>query len=558
MLMSPKELSKLLKNFHLPARVEKKRTLQSAVTTAWGVDWDEDYIARDLMQNFFDANRQSLSEVQVRSVGPDVLVTGPTPFPLERLFYLGSEKGDDDVGQYGEGFKVAATCLLRDHRVTPIAACGQDVVVLRIGTEAVANTAMCPIEYDFYRIEQAISGSVLLLAGCSSTLTSAMQRGLSHFYHDENPLLGPLLWTDYNHDFQIYQSADHSGHVFYRNLKRGEIAKIPLVLVIHKAYQLIERKIGKDRDRNAFGEEMMALFYNHFAKYGTPYENASQEAVVNAARGVWESGHPLLSEIARFSKYPWSAETSKKIFGDGFYARSGQMRDEALQLEVNRMERAWQTSGRHPLPSYFQEFGVINAESEIRRIREQAADESKRKNQRPPTAAESDAIRLLTQILRDLAPEIVAIFHRGTTHYTVAMTEVVLGQLKTDRGYHSRNVFLAESVFESDFATALAVFLHEHAHIFGYDGSRGFSDALTELLETVIRERRDLDEAETQWERIQKTICRERKRRKPRDNHDGMDAWLELMNDSELRTLMKRIPSAVLKRLRKSNDSEDD
>lgn len=73
------------------------------------VDWNEEFIARDLMQNFFDANRERLDQVCVDAVGATVSVTAPASFALERLFYLGSEKGDDDVGQYGEGFKVAAT-----------------------------------------------------------------------------------------------------------------------------------------------------------------------------------------------------------------------------------------------------------------------------------------------------------------------------------------------------------------------------------------------------------------------------------------------------------------
>src|SRR5271166_4171013 len=108
------------------------RTLTSAVTTAWGVDWDEVYIARDLMQNFFDANRGRLSEVRVVANGKDVRITAPSAFNLERLFYLGSEKGEDDIGHYGEGFKVAATCLLRDHCVSVLAASGKDVLRLRI------------------------------------------------------------------------------------------------------------------------------------------------------------------------------------------------------------------------------------------------------------------------------------------------------------------------------------------------------------------------------------------------------------------------------------------
>ena len=61
-----------------------------------------------------------------------------------------------------------------------------------------------------------------------------------------------------------------------------------------------------------------------------------------------------------------------------------------------------------------------------------------------------------------------------------------------------------------DFPEARAVFLHEHAHIFGYDGQRGFTDALTELLETVIRQRSVLDRYEQEWDLSREAVQRER------------------------------------------------
>ena len=39
-----------------------------------GVHWNEDNIARDLMQNFYDANRGNLSEVKVKVQGSDVAI----------------------------------------------------------------------------------------------------------------------------------------------------------------------------------------------------------------------------------------------------------------------------------------------------------------------------------------------------------------------------------------------------------------------------------------------------------------------------------------------------
>ena len=55
------------------------KTLTSSVTTAWGVDWDEVYIARDLMQNFFDANRGRVSEIRVDASASDVVISDRHP-----------------------------------------------------------------------------------------------------------------------------------------------------------------------------------------------------------------------------------------------------------------------------------------------------------------------------------------------------------------------------------------------------------------------------------------------------------------------------------------------
>ena len=52
--------------------------------------------------------------------GKELLRPDPAPTELERLFHLGSEKGEDDIGKYGEGFKVATVCLLRDHDIHSI------------------------------------------------------------------------------------------------------------------------------------------------------------------------------------------------------------------------------------------------------------------------------------------------------------------------------------------------------------------------------------------------------------------------------------------------------
>lgn len=135
-------------------------SLTSSVTTSWGVDWNEIYIARDLMQNFFDANREQLSKIQVLVEGTKVTLSGPSKFELARLFYLGSEKGDGDIGQYGEGFKAAAVCLLRDHGIEAIAVSGDQVVYLRVDSEKISGTQLHPVVYDFFRSPRSATARV--------------------------------------------------------------------------------------------------------------------------------------------------------------------------------------------------------------------------------------------------------------------------------------------------------------------------------------------------------------------------------------------------------------
>ncbi len=69
--------------------------------------------------------------------------------------------------------------------------------------------------------------------------------------------------------------------------------------------------------------------------------------------------------------------------------------------------------------------------------------------------------------------------------------------------YGDRTLTLKDSVLAGEFATALAVFVHEGLHRYGHDGGRKFSDKLTEALENMCRNRKALDLYEQKWARMQ-------------------------------------------------------
>ena len=143
---------------------------------------------------------------------------------------------------------------------------------------------------------------------------------------------------------------------------------------------------------------------------------------------------------------------------------------------------------------------------------------------------------------------------RGRATYCVAETEVLLGQMKKGRTWGSREVVMAASVFLSDFSEAVSIFLHEHSHIFGRDGSREFTDALTELLGMVIEKRNDLDVYEELWNDARTKVCEERN--ESGNNNKEIEVLLNSKNETELRELLQRVPNGVLRRLLEPNENK--
>ena len=107
-----------------------------------------------------------------------------------------------------------------------------------------------------------------------------------------------FIARDWNEQFAIYRATTPDGHVFHRRLPRGRIPDLPMVLVIEKQFERIGKKTRRDRDRNAFGEELMNLFYAVFVRSGLRDSHAGQRVVVEAARRCWLRGQPRVHRRA--------------------------------------------------------------------------------------------------------------------------------------------------------------------------------------------------------------------------------------------------------------------
>ena len=102
---------------------------------------------------------------------------------------------------------------------------------------------------------------------------------------------------------------------------------------------------------------------------------AGQRSIVEAASSnCWFRGHTLLRAIADSQPWRgtcWSKEDTKAVFGNKYFAKVS-TRDIVDVLKYEKVEQKWQDEGRQGLPGYFRNFGVVDAEQYLKKLKEKA------------------------------------------------------------------------------------------------------------------------------------------------------------------------------------------
>ena len=106
------------------SQVEKGQYLN--IKSEYGVEWSLEKTSRDIWQNFFDGNNQTLDgiETSVKEgvIGKEAIVElkikGPKGYDWRELVHLGAttkQESETDAGGFGEGAKILSLILLRDY-----------------------------------------------------------------------------------------------------------------------------------------------------------------------------------------------------------------------------------------------------------------------------------------------------------------------------------------------------------------------------------------------------------------------------------------------------------
>ena len=297
------------------------KTVESSVTTSWGVNWDHDYIARDILQNFRDANLKEIDKIDIKVHDDQILVSAKNSFDIRKLFYMGSNKSGDDetIGEYGEGFKAACVSMIKLGINDPISISDDNAIIISVGKAVVEN--MRPLIYHYFKINKQNS-TIFSVNTYDEKLKKAFKFGMNHFWYEKNDLVGQKLY-DYNEIAAYTSKKSKEGYIFYRGIMRNTIPHIPIVINISKKYAAIENKIKADRDRNSFSSKLTQTFFSIYARsgfyWGGMKNNPAIHYILKTSKPIWPKGHQLLSAIGTFSRSLHEDPVIKKMFASKKY-----------------------------------------------------------------------------------------------------------------------------------------------------------------------------------------------------------------------------------------------
>jgi len=443
----------------------------------YGVDWDITKVARDFLQNFYDSVPASdfskKVTIDVNRQEGNVRLQGPTEFDVQYIVRIGvstkSHQEDRYAGQFGEGFAIAALVAMRDHNVDVTARAGTWKAqfffdAIRVGEKDVRE--LCCNVLDSDRLE----GSEVVLSKCPASVLSAFEDSRKLFRYDGNPLFGEVLGESPSLGLFIYRSTISHGAIFYRRQKRGDY-KLPYIICHDREIKTIKT----ERDRG----DLEAKEVREVVKKSVNCLSGEtiMQLIMNDLRSHWEKGHNFITALSDkwISLYPWPHK--KLEFPDNYVAKFEWKSDSSTE-----------SLGLTLCASTLSCFGLITSREWLR-----AQAKGKLCN---PNNQESK----LFSILEDAYTQIV------DSDLEDRMFKVFVPENEDDGfegAYGDKTLILKDTVLVGEFATAIAVFVHEGLHTYGYDGGRKFSDKLTKALEHMCRNRKALDRCEQNWTRIQ-------------------------------------------------------
>jgi hypothetical protein len=496
------------------------------------VEWTRYKVMRDFIQNFFDAVGPDKwkDRFSYRREGNALLLVGhDVSFSYDWLIHIGaSTKRNSDeeyyAGFFGEGFKIASLCALRDYQ-WHIEMKSKDWELEVMTTDInVDQEVLKSLAYRVWRKHTEEHDSVLTISPISDEEMEIFECAMLSFFYKGNPLLGKEIWSagpisiyyrsDTPKPYDYPSTYQYSGNgIIFAGFQALGSHSYDLVFGIHN------HRTG-DRERNNFFK-MHVIEIIHSISRKLPPEAAYKVLVVlkdkwydyPQKRYDFETWYSIVKQLASIiGCSPKHKEKWRKKYPNLLVAKKLNKKD-IPGRNKRRQAKSW-------LENQLVKYHLV--QDGFLALDYPELEELCEKNggftlTRVPTELEKRYIKILEQTVEVLyssfiynkeIPPCYIIKSKKSVWQGMANCIKLNKPVKTDSGYQIRYrlpyVAMKHYLFKKgNFGRALSTYLHELSHSFGSHKSKHFIRALSDILEIALVNVSLLTKIEVLWDKVE-------------------------------------------------------
>ncbi len=498
------------------------------IVTTYPVRWTKYKVFRDFIQNFYDsigylqwkegyhyAYNDKVLSMWVRDVN----------FSYEWLMHIGASTKTADsfanAGYFGEGFKIASLCALRDYGWTLKMSSGNWELSVISQEQRIDGRKVSMLAYDIKERERQ-NCSCLEIANITEEEFAVFRSSLNGFYYPENPMMGEKLWegkvgavytrsrNPYPENLPYTNDFGRHGAVFCAYQLLGS-NPFDLVVCLHRYKK-------EDRERNSLYSFDVVSIFKEITYYIDSY---GAMRVLEKMRRYWNakpkkkidihSWNPVISSLVQ--KVSESKEMTK-CFCDK-YPDLLALPEIFTIKERNRrgQARAWlsEQSKKYLLvQSSFKKLGYKTLEDMCDEAGGFVVNDSANEQ-------EQRGFEILENLIEELYvgffewkqtfPERKIIVNEQASYHGMAKIYKKRIPLLNNKGitirYEIGEIYLKKSIFSRDsFYNAVSTYVHEFCHEFGGDSSNAFSLGLTDAMEILLASTKAIQSYNERWQMI--------------------------------------------------------
>lgn len=462
------------------------------------VQWNNDKIARDVLQNFFDGHGQTLDGVHLSFTPTSngkfkIRIEGDSTYTPDKAVYIGeSTKRNNSkaAGNYGEGLKMSVLKLLKDAGASDVKI-GSDNWNLTY-TLAKGNLSdKRVLSYSLDKVSNKLNGNYMEFETSDRALLDTFRTSINRFYHSGNP---HFKAPDFENDLiGIKKLATGekggiyiAGQRFEFNNDYDGLDNIALFIKEKPPVSTLD----PSRDRTSLGTSQLEEIASWIAHdHRMNFEDRGK--LLDALKPYWERVgyraetpiHVFLNQFLLTGKFGSIMRKITFKFPEKFVAYSNASDDIVKGLKMNGYTVCNELFDNWGMPTIRDVVGDARAHEVIL-----------------PDANQTKKILVLKEALQKLAPSLegthfkpeelnakIFIFDKNGLNESGLNSET-LAEAIVDNGT-SKGFWIDKNYLNSaNFSDVLETSLHELSHKAGGDASAAFSYKLTDVNAFAIKQ----------------------------------------------------------------------